>query len=164
MKKGVKILLTVFNFLAVGAMILFGISFIFLGLFGEALVAVFTLGHGDADGQILALFVGPAFLLFAVAALGFIGTILFIVTFKKPLKGLQIAVGGVFAATLLALLGAFIWLMCNLGFSNDNIKAYLVVGIIVLLNLALYGCTAIFGGFLPAFKKQEAAPEVEEVK
>lgn len=164
MKKGVKILLTVFNFLAVIAMVMFGIAFIFVGLFGEALVAVFTLGHADADGQILALFVGPALLLFLVAALGFIGTILFIVTFKKPLKGLQIAVGAVFALTLVVLLSSFVWLMCNLGFSADNVKAYLVTGVVVLLNVALYGLTGVFGGFLPAFKKQEAAPEVEEVK
>ncbi len=163
MKKGVKIVLTVFNFLSSFFMGFMGIALLFLGVFAEALAVALTLGYGNPNGEIIAAFTGPSFMLFALAFVNLIGVILFIVTFKKPVKGLQIAVGAVFAIAVILLGGAYIFLMVNLGFSQDNVGAYIIMGIIVLLNVALYALTALFGGFLPAFKKQNEVAEVEVV-
>lgn len=161
MKKGVKILLTVLNFVAVIALFLYGIAFIFVGLFGEALVAVFTLGYGSADGSIVAMFTGPALMLMAVSLLVLIATVLFIVTFKKPLKGLQIAMAGIFSLAALLVLIAILVLFINIGFEAGNVSAFLVVGLVALLHVALFVLTAVFGGFIPAFKKQAAVEEIE---
>ena len=160
MKKGLKIALTVLNFVAVIGVFLFAIAFIFIGLFGEALVAVFTLGHADAEGAIVGMFAPSALMLFGVSILDLIATILFIVSFKKVSKGLQIAIGSLFSFVALLLLVAIVVLFVRIGFSQDSIKAYVVISLLALLHVALYVLSGVFGGFLPAFKKQpEQLPE-----
>ena len=161
MKKGVKILLTVLNFVAVIGLFLYAIAFIFVGLFAEALVVALTLGYGDANGQIVAMFTPPAFILMAVSFLVLIATVLFIVTFKKPLKGIQIAAGGVFSLAALLTIVAILVLFISIGFESGNAGAFIVVGLVALLHVALFVLTAVFGGFIPAFKKQAAVEEIE---
>lgn len=165
MKKGGKIALTVFNFIAVIGVFLYGLAFIFVGLFAEALAAVFVgvASGGQAqvnDSEIIRIFTTPALLLMATSIVALVATILLIVSFKKPVKGLQIALGVSYGLCAILVIVAIVLLLVKMTFDQGSIAGIIAIIVVALLHVALYVLSALFGGFKPAFKK-EAAPSVE---
>ena len=164
MKKGGKIALTVFNFIAVIGVFLYGLAFIFVGLFAEALAAVFvgvaSGGEATVDGEIVRMFTTPALLLMATSVVALVATILLIVSFKKPVKGLQIALGVSYGLCAILVIVAIVLLLMKMSFDQGSIAAIIGIIVVALLHVALYVLSALFGGFKPAFKK-EAAPSEE---
>lgn len=153
MKKGPKIALFIFNLLSGLAAFVYSFFLFFIGLFAEALVAAFTLGHADADGAILAMFAPTSLILIFVGIVAIVGAILSFI--KKRSKGLNIAGGIVMSLAALLMLIAVLVLFINIGFSGDNYKAFIVIGLIALIHIALYVLTALFGNFLLLKKKEE---------
>ena len=81
-------------------------------------------------------------------------------SFKKPVKGLQIALGVSYGLCAILVIVAIALLLVKMTFDQGSIASIIVIIVVALLHVALYVLSALFGGFKPAFKK-EAAPSVE---